>query len=301
MRTGSLPLWARAYVLYDAHMPHHPGKGRLLATLARTGARREEPLLLTLLNGNKIYVSPHEGEIVDQTVGMTCLRTGGFEPRVELAIREFLKPGDTAVDVGANIGYMTGVMAQEVGSTGRVIAVEPAPANLELLRRTLAVNGYDSIVEVAPTAVGDEIGEVTLLFDRRLPGNASMHYAETHEEERISVPITKLDEILCGDYPALMKIDVQGHEMAVFRGAEQVIRNGRPILIFEYDPTAASPAGWTLSDATELLTSMAPYEFFRLTDRGREPVDSLRRLQGRAYGDVIAIPILQPSKSPRGS
>ncbi len=261
----------------------------MLSALAAIGERRGQRLEIPLRNGHRILVSPAEGRIVNQTVGMTCLRDREFEPRVERTINDLLEPGDTAVDIGANVGYMTLVMARRVGERGRVTAFEPAPDNLALLERNMALNDYGDRAQVIGAAVGDQAGTLDLSFDPRLPGNASFHYAETNAARTVEVPVVTLDETLPGQAPRLIKIDVQGHEMAVFRGAENTIRSARPALIFEYDPKGARRAGWTLQHAVALLSEWAPYRFSRLDDEGGLPLDSFDEMSGAEFGDVLAV------------
>jgi FkbM family methyltransferase len=123
-----------------------------------------------------------------------------------------LKPGDIFLDVGANIGWISLNAARLVGTTGRVIAVEPIP---ELQRRLVfnaRSNGFDNIT-VVPAAVGDESGSVALHVNPFQQGMSSIAAQSGFAE--ITVPLMTLEQIIsnhCIDRIDAMKIDAEGHE-----------------------------------------------------------------------------------------
>jgi FkbM family methyltransferase len=289
MRVDVFPWWARLYAGYQAAVPAHKGKRRLLHTLTRVGAWRGRPFTIPLANGIQIVVSPEEGLLADETVGWTCLREGAWEPHVEKTIRELLQPGDLALDVGANIGYFSAVMAEAVGATGRVLSLEPAPANAALLRTTLRINrlSWVSVLEIAAGNVEDEL---VLSFDPRLPGNASLHYRGTGEAEDLKVDVRPLDDLQIDRKPALIKIDAEGSELAVCQGARRLITEFQPALIFEWNATAAAHAGWTLQELLDCIAACAPYEFVWLTDEEWRPLTQLHDFKDGDYADVLGLP-----------
>src|SRR5690606_15185214 len=85
-----------------------------------------------------------------------------YEPHVTAEVRRLLQPGMTFVDVGANIGYFALLAASLVGAQGKVIAFEPNLENCELLRRSIAANGFDDFVHVHPYAVAEKAQFFTL-------------------------------------------------------------------------------------------------------------------------------------------
>src|SRR3990172_6859370 len=88
---------------------------------------------------------------------------GTYEPELQAAVLKFMRPGMVAYDVGANIGYVSLMLARAVGAGGRVYAFEALPANLERLGENLALNGMQSTVRVVPAAVTDRSGPVQFL------------------------------------------------------------------------------------------------------------------------------------------
>lgn len=122
--------------------------------------------------------------------------------------------------------------AHYVGSEGKIIAFEPVPANLQLLRRNLSLNGSDSICEVFECALTSEGGrDMEMTIEPGLSPAASL--AENFEGEKIRVQTRTLDECLDRDAPtpALIKIDVEGAEHEVLKGASETLKKGPDLLI----------------------------------------------------------------------
>lgn len=181
------PLWARAYLGYERRVPNHPGKRTLLRLFPWTVARvRPQAFGWRMDNGALLAISPLEGLAFAWTVGWTCFQTGRWEPHVERCIRQFLRPGDTAIDIGANLGYFTAVMAQSVGAGGRVWSFEPVPPTFDRLRLSASLNRFQQVIPL-PLALGDSDGTAQIAFDPRFAGSASFH-AESQEPESAPNP-----------------------------------------------------------------------------------------------------------------
>ena len=298
-RVPLLPYWARAYLAYERRAPNHRGKRTLLRLILHAVSRvRPGPFGWRMDNGSLLAISPREGLAFAWTVGWTCFQTGRWEPHVERCIRGLLRPGQTAFDVGANLGYFTAVMAQCVGGQGRVWSFEPVPPTFERLRLAAALNGFDQVRPV-PVALGDAEGVAKITFDSRLAGSASMygHPQEANGARQQQISVRRLDDLRAAGAvgrPDLIKIDVEGHELAVLRGALKTIGEARPAIIFEFSEPLARRAGWTLPEAGETIASCGGYRFFEIRD------DGLRRITDLAgyapdpggYGaDVLAVPV----------
>jgi hypothetical protein len=102
-------------------------------------------------------------DLSDHVIGLNIVR-GQYEPEEVRFAQSVLKPGDTAVDIGAHIGFFTVQMAAAVGATGRVYAFEPFDANADLLERSLAENRFEDRVIFQRAAVGAAAGSATLTF-----------------------------------------------------------------------------------------------------------------------------------------
>jgi FkbM family methyltransferase len=160
---------------------------------------------------------------------------GCYEPHVVHAIKRYARPGTVAYDCGAHIGYMTLVLARSVGAGGQVVAFEANPRNAETLRINVAENGINNVT-IVPAAVTSMSGEVVFaqfgysLIGRLaygdLPGDATL----------ITVPSITLDDYVYRDRhpaPDFMKIDVEGAELDVLRGAKRVLQTARPVIVAE--------------------------------------------------------------------
>jgi FkbM family methyltransferase len=146
-----------------------------------------------------------------------------------------LKPGDIAIDGGANIGGVTVFMAQCVGPKGKVIAVEMMPDTAALLRRNLALNALEN-VDVVEKALADTAGGViTARVRLGVFGQASITPLDTRSDgaREVHVPKTTLDAV-CAAAPriALIKIDLEGAEMTALAGATETLKKTDAI-IFE--------------------------------------------------------------------
>src|SRR2546426_8633981 len=154
-----------------------------------------------------------------------------------------------AFDVGANVGCHTLVMANAVGATGRVMAFEPNPAIFERLRANLCLNRFTQ-VETVPLCLSDRAGRQTLfapLDDDYNQGLASVHRENLDRRSRaIEVRSVTLDDFVSTralERLDLLKIDVEGHEFQVVRGARQVLQQLRPLLVLEFSERQWENAG----------------------------------------------------------
>jgi FkbM family methyltransferase len=177
--------------------------------------------------------------------GESAMVAGTFESDETPALRERLRSASVFVDVGANHGYFV-CHARQLGA--HVIAVEPVPQNLAILYRNLTANGW-SDVEIFPLALAEEPG-IALLYGGGTGASLLSHWSGTSDAWRHTTAVSTLD-ILLGDRFAgqrlLIKIDVEGFELAVLRGAGCTLgRAPRPvwqveICLTEHYPTGINP------------------------------------------------------------
>lgn len=148
------------------------------------------------------------------------------EGDVHDAILDSLREGDVLVDVGANVGYYTVLGSKRVGSSGKVVAIEPIPSTAELLRRNVAANSCRN-VEIVELAVWNQPRVcLSIRVPSRLFGQASVSdgVAGTQLNEYICVNATTLDEI-CAPYSRIrvVKLDTEGSELEILMGAGSVL------------------------------------------------------------------------------
>jgi FkbM family methyltransferase len=229
-----------------------------------------------LVDGGEIYLDLRE------FMCFSCFFYGELphERGTEKLLRRVLKEGSTFVDVGANIGYFTGIASRLVGPTGTVLAFEPMPAALRLLQMNTA---SQSNVTIFPMALSDKKGTAT--FYVRKKGDMS---SLSHDPGATPIPVTvgTLDESLANQARIdLIKIDVEGSELDVLRGGRRLIEQHRPIVYFEFLPCFAEPRGIRVEAFEEWFKPLA----YRLWWINHSPGDpSLVSDTPSTY--VIAIP-----------
>lgn len=186
---------------------------------------------------------------------------GCYEPATLALMDEILEPGGVMVDVGANLGLMSLHAARRLGSTGTVIAVEPHPVYFERLERNIARNHFRNI-RAWNLAAGSRAGEARI-FD--VPsvniGRSSLIDPGNGARQAGSVKIKTLDEILDGLEPHFLKIDVEGFEWEVLKGARKTLQ-ARPVICMEL---AVSLPGADPFAAHEFLMATGHYDCFRFT------------------------------------
>jgi FkbM family methyltransferase len=170
--------------------------------------------------------------VFPDVLGRTLTTSGVFDPCVTETIHRLIEPGALAVDVGANVGYVTSLMAVRAGPHGRVIAFEPQPAVFEMLKRNVSGWWDDAglaAVEARRLALSDRAGTGQL----RSPGSSESHMGlsslartEGGGAETFEVELATLDELFKGQELQLLKLDVEGHEHAVLEGAEGLLGEG---------------------------------------------------------------------------
>jgi FkbM family methyltransferase len=186
-------------------------------------------------------------------------------------------------DIGANIGWYSCLMHRLTQGRGVIVAVEPMPRALRLLRKS--ANSRPS-VQVVPCAIGEASG-CAHLYEARLLDVSQVQYSSAGEVEVVTI-----DE-LAGRFgqPEFIKIDVEGAELMGFRGAVQTVSNSRPpYILFEYIPTNSAAFGaYTLTQLIEPLTP-GNYSVFRLGhDALLHPVDAPNE-GGQLTNDYLAVP-----------
>lgn len=172
--------------------------------------------------------------IVD-VIERTLLTTGHWDPIVEQVLQSCVQPGDTFMDVGANIGYFSLLASQLVGETGRVVSFEPSARALSRLTAHLCLNQCSNVT-VCSQAMGEACGSEQLNWapSSNIGGSTiargipSQGYSE-------QIAVRRLDDV-CREMqlaPSFLKIDVEGFELFALRGAEDTLRKFHPIVVCE--------------------------------------------------------------------
>jgi FkbM family methyltransferase len=185
-------------------------------------------------------------------------------------------------------------MARLAGPGGEVIAVEPDPDIMRRTRRNVTLNGLGN-VRLVHAAASESAGEMRLYRpgprDTNRARASLLHHAYL-TGDAATVPVVTVDDLCAGAPVALIKIDVEGHESAVVRGAADTIARHAPSIVFEYAPellddvTGQTPFGW-LAERGYLLLRARPARH-GITGRVRLALDRLHEPPGEGC-DLLAV------------
>lgn len=215
----------------------------------------------------------------------------GWEARQIDLLRPLVSPGSLVIDVGANVGFFTRRFAAWTGPDGRVLAIEPERVNFERLRATTA--RFGAAVEAIQGVAADREGTLNLVVNPIHPGD---HHIGA---EGVAVAAHTIDGLIAqrGHRPlSLIKIDVQGGELAVIDGAAETLRRLRPALVVEVDPHSLERMGHSAAEVFNRLAGLG-YAAHALGDKGwsdaMDPAAALTALEtcGSAYLDFVFLPV----------
>jgi FkbM family methyltransferase len=170
-----------------------------------------------------------------------------WNPEEYRAFRETVRPGSVVLDVGANVGCYTLLFATWSGPAGRVFAFEPAPASQAGLRRHLALNDLGDRVDVVAAAVSSSVGFARFRTDGTSGANALAPLNAGASTATIDVETTTLDAFCATRQlrPDVVKIDVEGAELDVLKGARQVLASHAVQAFLELHPSVWASRGVT--------------------------------------------------------
>jgi len=207
--------------------------------LFNPAAIRRRLLLEPPAESGSVWVKTARGFALEvdlsEQVGRRLWLLGSFEIVVAESLLRCLRPGDTAVDGGANVGYMTCLMAQACGPNGEVHAFEPHPRILERLRRNIAALPQPRAdVVVHARALSRHSGSAVLQEPEGFAENQGRAFLGSNGSGGLDVETTTLDEHFPATRVQLLKLDVEGHELEVLEGARSLLQERRlTTVIFE--------------------------------------------------------------------
>ena len=225
------------------------------------------------------------------------IRSGRYRPDEIDLLPQLVGPGESVIDVGANLGVYTYNLAVLTGETGRVYAFEAVPETCRALRRVLPTLGVAERVEVIEKAAGDRVGSIPFSIPRRADGSVLSGRAAALPDEAppsgITLPMTMIDDEIPSDVEiSFMKVDIEGAEIFALSGAERVIAASQPTLLLEIAPALLRRHGMSGADVQAFLHERG-YETYSY--------DGARNCLGLAAagefsGDLLAV---HPSRAAR--
>jgi len=186
-----------------------------------------EKVVVDTVFGFKINLDP----VFDKNIENVIYERGVYEQGTVAVLQDFLSHGDTFVDAGANIGWLSLVGANKVGNQGRVYAYEPVPSTFEILTSNKELNQFAQIT-LNQFALGNTEEILTIYPEKENRGGASI--LNHHSENGVQIKVKKLDNLNIESTINVIKIDVEGFELDVLKGAIKVIKKDKPKLIIEH-------------------------------------------------------------------
>jgi FkbM family methyltransferase len=253
-------LWRLTYParIYIRRAPSPRGKGFLQRRIVQLALPASPATFEALLgDGNRIELEYRE------TLGISTLINGEFEKAERSYLASLLTEGSVAIDVGANIGMFSLSLAKAVGLTGKVISFEPVVETAKRLQRNAHLNRCTNIT-VHVVAVGDREGEIEIIASSDAAYSSTQSISKGNGEIR-EVPMTTLDTVWkSANLPKIdvIKIDVEGAEAMVARGAVRMLQTCRPVILLEATGR---------SELSELDALLLPLGFRRSQPKGFRP------------------------------
>lgn len=225
--------------------------------------------MLTARTEDNFFISLDRRDLVQRQI----LMLGYWDREVAEAFKATLKPEDVFYDVGANIGYFS-LLAASIG-VGRVVAFEPLEELAQRAEGNVALNGFGDVVRVVHLALGDALGSAQYEPGPDWNSGAGRILPKAVPREGVTVQVTTLDDFLSETEsapPTVMKIDVEGFESKVLRGARQLLEERPPrVIVFEGD---CSPEGELEDREVSRILENAGYRIRHLPRSQSEPKEN---------------------------
>jgi FkbM family methyltransferase len=195
--------------------------------------RHDEVVVTTLRDGTRLKVK------LNDFIGRTIYYVGDYDRKITWLCRQFLRPGDCMLDIGANMGVVAAYAARRVGPAGVVHAFEPQPNLAAWLKESAALNGFKHL-HVHQIALSDRDGSLPFYVASSTSATASLDDAAAPGKQAITVRVCHTGSYLAElNLPAirLLKLDVENHELAVLSGARAFFEKNPPeVIAFESHP-----------------------------------------------------------------
>ncbi|MEJ8842204.1 FkbM family methyltransferase [Lacibacter sp. H375] len=218
----------------------------------------------------------------------------GLEKEEVLFVKRFLMKGDVFFDVGSNIGVYSNVAASVVGPEGEVYAFEPTPITYKRLVENITLNKYGNIVKAVNAGLSDKSGNLKLKMSSNGMDAWNSFVANPKLENSLEVDVVvyALDEFLESNkfskQIALIKIDVEGWELQVFKGGERLLSApDAPTLLVEFTDENTFSAGYSCNQLYDFIVSLG-YRWYRYNADTNSLIEQPKKMY-YPYENLIAI------------
>jgi FkbM family methyltransferase len=191
-----------------------------------------------------------------------------FEPFETELVKNEIKNGYRILDIGANIGYYTLIIADLIGKNGLVYAFEPEPKNFKLLEKNIQINNLKNVV-LYNKAASNFNGYIDFYINKTTEGGHSIYKSANSEDRPIQVEAIKLDDCIT-DKIDFVKIDVEGAEGEVLLGMQNILKNNQKIkLIIEFHPRSLNKSSFNANQYLDLLV-MLGFKLYNVNERNKK-------------------------------
>jgi FkbM family methyltransferase len=211
---------------------------------------------------------------------------GTFEPELQDAILDLVNPGQIIYDIGANIGFITLLFANRIGSKGHIFAFEALLTNVDRLKNNIKINNLGDSVTVVQAAVQDRAGKTEFLIGPSTgmgkvagsAGRSGVKYDSSILVDGLS--IDDFIEVAGNPSPDIVKIDVEGGEVLALPGMVKLLQKHRPILLIELHGNKAAQVTWELLNQKQYRICKMEIDY--------PPVEKIQDLNWKSY--IAAFP-----------
>jgi FkbM family methyltransferase len=229
---------------------------RAIRARVQTAYLGDKLILARILGRPKILLSTE-----DLGFAYHLMLDGYWEIWLTQFFARVVKPDMTVIDVGANFGYYTVLFGDAVGTTGRVIAIEPVPSTAATLRKTIDLNGLTQTTHLVIAAAGDrDDAEVHIVVPPGEPKNATV--VATPREGSIAVPSVTIDRLTRDlDRLDMVKIDAEGAEVSILAGMKDTIARFKPRILLEFNAARYPDPGAFLAEIERSYPNIQSLDF----------------------------------------
>lgn len=251
-------------------------------------SKKANSYILKTIHGFFLRINPS----IDNGVELSLHETGTYEKGILTYLQSVLKRGDCFVDVGANIGLMSIFASQLVEIEGKILSYEAHPKTIDLLKENIQLNQLAN-VQVYPYALGVTEGKTKIYDNWQVNRGGASLIVKTVDSESYDIEIHCLDSVFPDNTtPKVIKIDVEGFELEVLKGASETIKKFQPILIVELSENRSN-AHSSSSEIIDFIKTIGNYHFYKLKggkERKSKLIEITSNDQLPQHDNVICIP-----------
>lgn len=265
----------------------------LLPTYLLPNPKDSGSYILKTIHGFFIRIDPS----IDNGVELSLHQTGTYEKGILSFLQATLKKGDCFVDVGANIGVMSIFASQQVEIEGKILAYEAHPKTVELLKENIQLNQLANI-QVYQYALGSTESSTKIYDNWQINRGGASLIVKNEQSVSYDIKVHCLDSVFPENtIPKVIKIDVEGFELEVIKGACSIIQKFHPILIIELSENRKNVHA-SSTEIIDLVKSLGDYQIYKLKG-GKERKSKLIEItsddQLPEHDNVICIPEIHNS------